>query len=235
MRAHLRQHDDRLLDAFNEAEAFAWAVDVAKVGVPVFSALDPGAPDLRIPRRAWIEVKTIRPSDEESKTKDEIFALVDRGFIPMRGPRILSLPHPTLITKFDEKYADALRKFELAESEPMSLVYFRVEAFDFGTSPRQAKRSVEEWLWNCDRPQKRGSRHHQGRPVAASPRLHALLRLPPQRRASALGERPRSSEQWIRDPEIRPLDSAQETTRSRRRSRGFSRPSRTTFGSRRLP
>jgi hypothetical protein len=63
--AHHPQYDERLRDAFREAQAFAWAAELAGLGVPSFVQAE-GSPDLRLSSGLWIEAKAVHTSDDDN-------------------------------------------------------------------------------------------------------------------------------------------------------------------------
>lgn len=67
---HNVQHDRRLEDVFTEGAAFAWAFRSSNLGCPHFVTAE-GAPDIAVDD-TWLEVKTVRNSQEEEQFKEEV-------------------------------------------------------------------------------------------------------------------------------------------------------------------
>ena len=134
--AHHPQHDDRLHDALVEAEAFAWAVEVAQLGIPEFCFAE-RMPDLRIPGRAIIEVKAVRHSVEEQLAK---LALLQSGAARTvsRGPADDAVYH-----KLDDKLSKAQEQLAASPEIASRVVYFNVR-LDFDVSSREDSR-LSEW------------------------------------------------------------------------------------------
>jgi hypothetical protein len=86
-RQHLDAYDDRLLDVFAEAEAFAWVSEISSLGQPIFVAGE-GAPDLRA-RQHWIEAKQVSKSVEERAETKLLLAEAGDLFPVLRGPQTL--------------------------------------------------------------------------------------------------------------------------------------------------
>src|SRR5690606_38320153 len=80
---HLEEHDDRLLDVFTEAEAFAWAAATARLGSPRFVFAE-GAPDLATEQDWWVEAKSVRESDVERGELNTLWPHLERTGILMR-------------------------------------------------------------------------------------------------------------------------------------------------------
>ncbi len=146
-RPHQKQHDDRLIDVFTEAEALAWAADVAQLGCPRFVPRE-GAPDLEIEPEWWIEAKTIHLSDAENAAIDE--GLKRGGGMFMRPARDLKPPDSGLMNKFEYALSDALRKWERQDSGRL-IVFFNLAGIDFPTSRRRALSDLGSWAQMAER------------------------------------------------------------------------------------
>lgn len=147
-RPHVDGHDDSLLNVFTEAEAFAWAAEVARLGTPSF-VFRPGAPDLHIAPDTWIEAKTIHGSQQDRDEMDRLIAGSASG-ITMRGPVTLTTPHSGLLNKFDGALADSVKKLGRQKGGRL-FVFFDLTTVDFGTSNRRALAQVREWAGEAER------------------------------------------------------------------------------------
>ena len=138
---HHQQHDDRLLDVFTEAEAFAWAVEVEKLGSASW-VMKQGAPDIRTDSGLWIEAKTIHRSAQEEEWRRRAIA-AEPGLI-LRGATEPASPHPGMIKKFQSGLDDAIKKWERQDTGQL-VVFFDWLGIDFGTSRREAPQQVNLW------------------------------------------------------------------------------------------
>lgn len=75
---HLRQYDAQFWSVWTEAKALAWAATVGGYGYTQFTD-DIDKPDLLAPPATWIEVKTIKPSEEESVIRRQMEIFSFRG------------------------------------------------------------------------------------------------------------------------------------------------------------
>ncbi|MCK9519211.1 MAG: hypothetical protein M0R74_09360 [Dehalococcoidia bacterium] len=152
-RPHNEQFDLRLLDAMGEALAFAW-LTLQEFGNPQF-CLREGYPDLCVPNKIWVEAKTIHLSDAE---RQEIRDGVERGggIYSRVGWRRRDFPRP-LRRKFEDAWANALRKFERVDPDghQAALVWFRIGGFDWPLSPYATLHHLKEWAEQI-RPRKTG-------------------------------------------------------------------------------
>lgn len=147
-RCHRREYDDRLMEVFTEAEAFAWAAEVGRLGRPEFVTSE-GAPDLRA-GSWWIEAKTINESDVERAARDALQPALDSVGIVMRGPVELAAPHPGLLRKFEYQLDDGVKKWQRQGTGGLAVFYEWVSV-DFGTSDRQAEAEVRDWARSAER------------------------------------------------------------------------------------
>ncbi len=136
---HLERHDRRLWDAIVEAEALAWADGLPGLGCGSFSFVT-GAPDLHLPKRAWIEVKNINRSDAWWDNWNR-----SGGIMISRVASEADELHKTVTNKLQEGWNDAQRKFARVEREPLSIVYFSVR-LEAPPLPRVAWTQIEHWL-----------------------------------------------------------------------------------------
>lgn len=143
-REHQLFHDYGLFNFFTEVEAFAWAVDVAKLPEPRFVST-PGSPDL-IAGDWWIEAKTINKS-AEARAYDErvIRPALEAGQIVMSQAVTLVPPLPGLVSKFEADLDDGIRKWDRQGRTGHLIMFYDWINVDFGISKRDAQRAVLEW------------------------------------------------------------------------------------------
>jgi len=132
------------LNFFTEVEAFAWAVDVAKLPEPRFIAVL-GSPDL-IAGGWWIEAKTINKS-AAARAYDErvIRPALEAGQIVMSHATALVPPLPGLIAKFQAGLDDGIRKWDRQGRTGQLIMFYDWTNVDFGISKRDAQRAVLDW------------------------------------------------------------------------------------------
>lgn len=142
-RNHHEQHDLRLWDALTEATAFAW-VSVSGMGKPSF-CMKPGFPDLEVPAKAWVEVKSIHLSDAERGTIER--GLASGGGILVRAGGMSRTTPSELLRKFDEAFSDAVTKFERVDPDRRRrrIVWMRVGGFDWPLFPNAAWEQILRW------------------------------------------------------------------------------------------
>ncbi|MCH7698541.1 MAG: hypothetical protein IH865_06360 [Chloroflexi bacterium] len=146
---HNVQHDHRLLDVFTEGAAFAWAFRVAKLGCPRFVA-EEGAPDIAI-EDTWLEVKTVRNSQEEEQFKEEVLnPHLRRHGIAIRGAVTLEAPLAGFVGKFQSHLDNALLKWERQGRNGQFIVYYGFN-IDFGVSGRAARKEIRDWAATSER------------------------------------------------------------------------------------
>lgn len=146
---HNSQHDHRLLDVFTEGAAFAWALRVAKLGRPRF-VTEQGAPDITV-EDIWLEVKTVRNSQEEEQFKEEVLnPHLRRHGIAMRGPVTLEAPPAGFLRKFQSDLDNALLKWERQGRTGQLIVYYGFN-IDFGVSGRAARKAISAWAATSER------------------------------------------------------------------------------------
>ncbi|MCH8066795.1 MAG: hypothetical protein IIC90_13370 [Chloroflexi bacterium] len=150
MRAiHNTAHDHRLLDVFTEGAAFAWALHVAKLGRPCF-VTEQGAPDIAV-EDIWLEVKTVRNSQEEEQFKEEVLnPHLRRHGIAMRGAVALEDPAAGFLGKFQSDLDNALLKWERQDKTGQLIVYYGFN-IDFGVSGRAARKAIRAWAATAER------------------------------------------------------------------------------------
>lgn len=123
---------------FTEAEAFAWAYEVAGLGKPEFAGSSGGQPDWKV-REVWIEATTISNSDfENAEWKQARLTAAKRGGTPTRiGP--VQPTSDAFLRKFDYHEKDALKKGDHQERSGQLIIFVCVnvdasvdvdEAFD---------------------------------------------------------------------------------------------------------
>lgn len=134
-RAHHPQHDDRLIDVFTEAEAFAWAADVACLGAPQF-CFDEGMPDLVVPGVARVEAKTIHYGDTEKAARNVMLQAAESEGFAVRAASDMRPLHETALKKLADGIANAAVKFARTTGADEHIVYVEVEGFDLGTQHR---------------------------------------------------------------------------------------------------
>ncbi len=149
-RKHLDEHDDRLLDAFTEAEALAWASDVASLGCAEWVSTE-GAPDLRAGDDLWIDAKIVRRSDQEQAELRALEGKLQREGMVSRGVRDLLPPGEGLTNKLQYDLDDAVKKWE-RQSDGRLVVFIEVAGLDFGTSRRRALDLIGSWAQRSARP-----------------------------------------------------------------------------------
>jgi len=122
LRAHHPQYDRAVRDCLSEACAFAWA-DLRGLGVPSFTFLEKGTPDVRVDaaeqqRTSWIEVKAIHPSDEDNAQTEQMMSTgqSSRGEVPIG-------PAEGLISKFEYGFQNAKVKFNRSRHATPILFY----------------------------------------------------------------------------------------------------------------
>ena len=153
-RPHHAEHDKRLLDAFTEGAAFAWAYDVAQIGLPHF-VQSPGAPDVAV-GDVWIEAKTVRYSQEEERFQDEVIQpALDRSGLIMRGPATLVAPPAGYLEKFKNHFDNALLKWKRQDDLGNLIVFFNM-SIDFGISRRIARHEVIAWAGRAEQQTRAG-------------------------------------------------------------------------------
>src|SRR5690606_27802814 len=107
-RNHLAAHDERLLDVFTEAEAYAWAAETAALDSPHW-IFDQGCPDLRA-GETWVEANAVKESLEEREEQRKLMPYLERYGIVSRGARSLGPLPEQVIKKMEEKLADSEKK-----------------------------------------------------------------------------------------------------------------------------
>lgn len=152
-RIHHVEHDKRLLDAFTEGAAFAWA-HTAQLGRPRF-VKSPGAPDIAV-GDVWIEAKTVRHSQEEEQYRDEVIQpALDRHGIVMRGPTDAIAPRARSVGKFQAHLDNALLKWQRQAHRGHLIVFFNM-SIDFGISRQIARREVIAWAAKAEKQTRTG-------------------------------------------------------------------------------
>ncbi|RJQ10067.1 MAG: hypothetical protein C4558_05515 [Dehalococcoidia bacterium] len=139
-RPHHEQFDGRFWNAFTEAEAFAWAQDIAALGFVEFVETE-GAPDLKA-GEFWVEAKTIEESEAERQETERL--VKDSGGMLFRGPIRLVPPDEGLIGKLDRQANDAVKKWR-RQSSGRLITFFDLRTIDFGISRDQALADVANW------------------------------------------------------------------------------------------
>ena len=148
---HNTAHDHRLLDVFTEGAAFAWALRIAKLGRPRFVTKQ-GAPDIAV-EDVWLEVKTVRNSQDEEQFKEEVLIPhLRRHGMAMRGPVDLVTPPAGLLRKFQSDLDDALRKWERQGKTGKLIVFYGLN-IDFGVSDRVTHKAIRNWAATSERQQ----------------------------------------------------------------------------------
>lgn len=117
-RTHAAGHDDGVIAAFTEAEAFAWGT---REGLTPRFVFERGAPDLATEGGGWIEAKTIRASDADradwARARQKAAA---RGAPVSRIGPVLELG-AGFGRKADGLVADAYRKWDRVGGRPFCL------------------------------------------------------------------------------------------------------------------
>jgi hypothetical protein len=123
-RAHNAGHDDGVRRVFSEAEAFAWAFETAELGAPRFAdEANAGVPDWELPN-AWIEAKTIQASEFDQQAWEKARACASKtGGTPTRVGSVVDVPE-ALLTKFEDHFADAIKKWDRRQRDRGLIVYF---------------------------------------------------------------------------------------------------------------
>ena len=146
---HNVQHDHRLLDVFTEGAAFAWAFRSESLGCPQFVNAE-GAPDMAVDD-TWLEVKTVRNSQEEEQFKEEVLnPHLRRHGIAMRGAVTLEAPEAGFLGKFQSHLDDALLKWQRQGRNGRFIVYYGFN-IDFGVSGRTAETEIRAWAHTSER------------------------------------------------------------------------------------
>ena len=142
-RSHLDEFDRQFWTVWNEAAAFAWAVEVAGFQNVSFTD-DKGTTDVVVADGPMIEAKAVEVSPEERRIKNRMAEASDGGLLLMRGPSNLTQPHPNLLKKFEDGLQDALLKLGRQGGSKL-VVYFYLGGIDFGTSEREALADIASW------------------------------------------------------------------------------------------
>ena len=107
-RPHLDEFDRQFWTVWNEAAAFAWAVEE---GFPGVSFTDDNATtDVSADKGRMIEAKTIHESPEERRIEEKMAEASDRGELLMRMSSNMTSPHPNLMKKFEDAVQDSVQK-----------------------------------------------------------------------------------------------------------------------------
>lgn len=139
---HHEGFDPHFWTVWTEAEAFAWAAEVANLGTPQFTD-DHGKPDLLVPPGIWVEAKTIQNSPEEQRIIDAMVSASERGTILIRGPATLVPAHQNLLKKFRDHLDDAVRKLDRQECG--RLVVFFSLTIDWPTNQQATIKDLRTW------------------------------------------------------------------------------------------
>ena len=148
-RPHLDEFDRQFWTVWNEAAAFAWAVEVAGFKNVSFTD-DKGTTDVVVADGPMIEAKTIDVSPEERQIKTGMAEASDRGELVMRLSGDLTVPHPNLLKKFEDGLQDALLKLRRQAGNEL-VVYFQLIGIDFNTSVREALVEIKRWADEASR------------------------------------------------------------------------------------
>lgn len=149
-RPHLPEHDRGVTNALTEAEAFAWAWQVAEIGEPDF-VWEEGAPDLAVKEGCWIEAKTVRTSDfdnsEWERARDQARP---RGELPMRSGQVRSID-ARFARKLDSQLENALGKW-MTQRKGSNLIVFYCINLDIDIDWDEAWAAIGSWIQSCRRP-----------------------------------------------------------------------------------
>ncbi|MBT3941145.1 MAG: hypothetical protein HOC77_14190 [Chloroflexi bacterium] len=140
---HLGQYDRHFWTVWTEACAFAWAKNVAGFDRPRFTD-DRGKPDLLVGSSMWLEAKTVERSPDERRALDQMAEASDRGRPQYRMTYGFSVPHPTIVKKFNDGLSDALTKLA-RQGFGEIIVYFELDGIDWGTDEHAALKAIDEW------------------------------------------------------------------------------------------
>lgn len=139
-REHRDDHDDQVLSVFSEALGLAWALQSADYNEPRFSWQE-GTPDIRCAGSSWIEVKSMRHSDNDAKqqrladVRDPVFA----SRLSCVDPTL----NPGFMMKLNSYGADALKKAGRVEGSVT--LFLNVEGFDLSTPRSAARAAIRSW------------------------------------------------------------------------------------------
>lgn len=142
-REHVADHDSGVVRVFTEIEAFAWTSTRSALGVPHFVFVE-GAPDLRVPDRAWIEAKTIQSSDADRARWDEARENRDPDGIVMRVGTVSEV-NPALVRKADAHLRNAVTKWERQARDGEFVTFICVSEIDVGTDWDDAFAVLRAW------------------------------------------------------------------------------------------
>ena len=142
-RPHLDEFDRQFWAVWNEAAAFAWAVDVARYQNVSFTD-DRGTTDVVVADGPMIEAKTVDVSPEERRLMNRMAEASDREQLVMRGPSDLTQPHSNILKKFEDGLRDSLVKL-LRQGGAELVVYFRLAGLDWPTGSRGASLEIQQW------------------------------------------------------------------------------------------
>ena len=146
---HNVQHDHRLEDVFTEGAAFAWAFRSSNLGCPHFVTAE-GAPDIAVDD-TWLEVKTVRNSQEEEQFKEEVLnPQLRRSDVIVRGAVNLEAPPAGFLGKFQSHLDNALLKWQRQGKSGQFIVYYGFN-IDFGVSSRTAVNEIRAWAATSER------------------------------------------------------------------------------------
>jgi hypothetical protein len=148
-RAHRAGHDERILNVFSEVDAFAWAMEVACLGMPRF-VVEPGSPDLRV-GEWWVEAKTIeRSAETRARDREERPILRAAGIIARHA--VAARPTPAgLIAKFQYQLEDSIRKWERQDRVGRLATFFNLEGIDFGVTREGTRENIRHWAAESER------------------------------------------------------------------------------------
>ncbi|MEE8046551.1 MAG: hypothetical protein V3T49_06920 [Dehalococcoidia bacterium] len=141
-RPHLDEFDRQFWTVWNEAAAFAWAVERGFTGVAFTD--DHATTDVSADHGVMIEAKTVDVSPEERQVKNQMSETSDLVGAAMRGPSTMIDLHPIVLKKFEDGLIDSVRKFERQSGEQL-VAFFELAGLDWPTSRRQAIQLIRQW------------------------------------------------------------------------------------------
>jgi hypothetical protein len=142
-RPHLEEHDDRILNVFTEVLAFAWAKEVAGLGVPRF-VLAPGSPDLQV-GEWWVEAKTVERSEVARAQAIADRPILKSDGIIMRGATDALPPAPGFLNKFQYHLEDSLKKWDRQQQSGRLAVFINLAHIDFPITRDGSRTLIVEW------------------------------------------------------------------------------------------